>query len=37
MAIHIAAAETTQADHFLTADTVAARWADIRGLNLIAL
>ncbi len=37
VAIHIATAETTQADHFLTADTIAAQWADICGLNVIAV
>ncbi len=37
VALHVAAAETIQADHFLTADFTAAQWADIRGLNVITL
>ncbi len=37
VAIHVAAAQTTQVDHFLTANTVAAQWADVRGLNVIVV
>lgn len=37
VALHIAAAETTNVDHFVTADDVSRSWASIRGLNVISL
>ena len=37
VAVHVAAAELTGVDHFVTTDAVAASWAAMRGLNVIAL
>ncbi len=37
VAVHVAAAELTGVDHFVTTDPVAASWASLRGLNVIAL
>lgn len=37
VAVHVAAAESAGVDHFVTTDPVAASWASLRGLNVIAI
>jgi hypothetical protein len=37
VALHVAAAESTGVDHFVTSDPVAESWALMRGLNVISL
>jgi hypothetical protein len=37
VAVHVAAAESVQVDHFVTADPIAESWATLRGLNVISL
>jgi hypothetical protein len=37
VAAHVACAEQLGADHFLSANRQAQSWADIRGLNVVAL
>lgn len=37
VAVHVATAESAGVDHFVTTDPVAASWASLRGLNVIAL
>lgn len=37
IAFHVAAAATTEVDHFVTVDDASASWAEMRGLNVIKL
>jgi hypothetical protein len=37
VAVHVAAAETMRADHYVTANEIAESWALLRGLNTIRL
>jgi hypothetical protein len=37
VAFHVAAAVTTEADHFVTVDEQCASWAEVRGLNVVKL
>lgn len=37
IAFHVATAETTEVDHFVTVDDACASWAEMRGLNVIKL
>ena len=37
IAFHIAAALTTEVDHFVTVDDASASWAEMHGLNVIKL
>jgi hypothetical protein len=37
VALHVAAAELTAVDHYVTSDAVAASWAAARGLDVISL
>lgn len=37
VALHIAAARTTEVDHFVTVDAVAASWAEMQGLNVVKI
>jgi hypothetical protein len=37
VALHVAAAVVSQADHFVSADSIAQSWAALRGLNVVTL
>jgi hypothetical protein len=37
VALHVAVADRIGVDHFVTADNVAASWAEMRGLNVVVL